>query len=85
MTEVDQLYYADANINEFAGALENLLSMIESGRRLALRLRSHDHGHFHSGCIDALAQQPAQVTELGVGQYSGEITNVFDLATRVSR
>jgi AcrR family transcriptional regulator len=79
----DAKFYGDANMNEFSGELDSLLSMIqESGglrsdfdpKVMALALRAS---------IDAVAGRLAHDPDLDIDHYASEIAQIFDLATRI--
>jgi AcrR family transcriptional regulator len=78
-----ETFYGDANMDEFAGELQNFLARIQStgGLRsdfdpkiVALAIRAS---------IDAVAGRIALDPDLDVNSYAKEIANIFDLATRI--
>ena len=78
----EEMFVGDANVNEFAGELETLLSKIQAAgglrsdfnpKVMALAIRS---------AIDAVARGQAQNPDLDVESYATEIAHIFDLATR---
>lgn len=78
----EEMFFGEANVNEFAGELEALLARIQTAgglrsdfnpRVMALAIRS---------AIDAVARGQAQNPDLDVDTYASEIAHIFDLATR---
>jgi TetR/AcrR family transcriptional regulator, fatty acid metabolism regulator protein len=78
----EEMFFGDANVNEFAGELEALLSKIQG----AGGLRSDFHPKVMAlairSAIDAVARGQAQNPDLDVENYATEIAHIFDLATR---
>lgn len=79
-----EMFYGDANVNEFAGELESLLSKMQAAgglrpdfnpKVMALAIRSS---------IDAVARGLAQDADLDVVNYAKGIADIFDLATRIA-
>jgi TetR/AcrR family fatty acid metabolism transcriptional regulator len=79
----EEMFFGDANMNEFAGELETFLAKIQAAgglrsdfnpKVMALAIRS---------AIDAVARLQARSPDLDVENYAKEISNIFDLATRI--
>jgi AcrR family transcriptional regulator len=76
-------FYGDANTDEFAGELENLLAMIQSAGGLRSGFDPKIMAIAIRAAIDAVPRRLADNPDLDVGSYAKEIASIFDLATRV--
>ena len=76
-------FYGDANVDEFAGELENLLAMIQAAEGLRSDFDPKIMAIVIRAAIDAVARQLAANPNLDIDNYAKEIANTFDLATRV--
>jgi AcrR family transcriptional regulator len=75
-------FYGDANADEFAGELENLLAMIQAAGGLRPGFDPKIMAMVIRAAIDAAARQLAADPNLDVDNYAKEIASIFDLATR---
>jgi AcrR family transcriptional regulator len=75
-------FYGDANVDEFAGALENLLAMIQAAQGLRADFDPKIMAIAIRAAIDAVARHLAADPSLDVDSYAKEIASIFDLATR---
>jgi AcrR family transcriptional regulator len=75
-------FYDDANADEFAGELENLLAMIQAAGGLRSGFDPKIMAIAIRAAIDAVARQLAADPNLDVDNYAKEIASIFDLATR---
>lgn len=75
-------FYGDANTDEFAGALTNLLAMIQAAGGLRSDFDPAVMAIAIRAAIDAVARQIAADPDLDVDRYAKEIAGIFDLATR---
>jgi AcrR family transcriptional regulator len=75
-------FYGDANADEFAGELENLLVMIQAAGGLRSGFDPKIMAIAIRAAIDAVARQLAADPNLDVDNYAKEIASIFDLATR---
>ena len=75
-------FYGDANADEFAGELENLLAMIQAAGGLRSDFDPKIMAIAIRAAIDAVARQLAADPNLDVDNYAKEIASIFDLATR---
>jgi AcrR family transcriptional regulator len=75
-------FYGDANADEFAGELENLLAMIQAAGGLRSDFDPKIMAIAIRAVIDAVARQLAADPNLDVDNYAKEIASIFDLPTR---
>lgn len=75
-------FYGDANVEEFAGELENLLAMIQAAEGLRSDFDPKIMAIAIRAAIDAVPRRLAHDPNLDVDKYSEEIANIFDQATR---
>jgi TetR/AcrR family transcriptional regulator, fatty acid metabolism regulator protein len=81
----EEMFFGDANVNEFAGELEILLSKIQAAGSLRSDFNPKVMALAIRSAIDAVARRQAQNADLDVDKYAMEIANIFDLATRIPK
>ena len=81
--ESGERFYGDANTDEFAGELDNLLAMIQAAGGLRSDFDSKIMAMAIRAAIDAVARQLAADPDLDVDNYAKEVASIFDLATRI--
>jgi hypothetical protein len=77
-----QRFYGDANVDEFARELKEVLSSLQARGYLRPDFDPHMVAIAIRSAIDAVPRRLAQDPDFDVNKYSSEIANVFDLATR---
>lgn len=82
MADDGERFYGDANANEFAGELENLLAMIQAAGGLRSDFDPKIMALAIRAAIDAIAGRIARDPDLDVDNHAKEIAHIFDLATR---
>ncbi len=78
-----EMFYGDANVNEFAGELESLLSKMQAAGGLRPNFNPKVMALAIRSSIDAVARGLAQDADLDVETNAREIADIFDLATRI--
>ena len=78
----EETFYGDANIEEFAGELENFLTRIQAAEGLRPDFDPKIMALAIRAAIDAVAGRIARDPDLDVDTYATEIADIFDRATR---
>jgi TetR/AcrR family transcriptional regulator, fatty acid metabolism regulator protein len=77
----EETFYGDANMDEFAGELENFLSRIQVSEGLRSDFEPKIMALAIRAAIDAVAGRLAHDPNLDIDKYAEEITTIFDRAT----
>lgn len=78
----DEIFFGEANVDEFAGELEALLSKIQAAGGLRAEFDPKVMALAIRSAIDAVARKQAKDPDLDVETYAKEIARIFDRATR---
>jgi AcrR family transcriptional regulator len=76
-----EMFYGDANIDEFAGELENGLATIQAAHGLRPDFDPKVMALAIRAAIDAVARRLAHDPNLDIDKYATEIADIFDRAT----
>jgi TetR/AcrR family transcriptional regulator, fatty acid metabolism regulator protein len=79
-----QRFYGDANIDQFAGELEDLLRLTQAAGGLRADFDPKSMAIAIRAAIDAVPRRLAHEPSFDIGTYSAEIAGIFDLATRTA-
>lgn len=78
-----QRFFGDAEADEFACALEELLSSFQAGGDLRPDFNPHFMAIAIRAAIDAVPRRLIQNPDFDIDDYAGQIAGLFDLATRL--
>ncbi len=76
------VFYSDTDVVDAVSALENLLSRFQTARQLRPDFDPHLMAIAIRAAIEAASRRLGSDPEFDIDKYSGEIANVFHLATR---
>lgn len=79
----EEVFFGEANVNEFAGELETLLSRMQAAEGLRSDFNPKVMALAIRSAIDAVARGQAQNPDLDIESYAKEIAHIFDLATQI--